>query len=94
MSDAMSSAAKEFAVDIQGLNVAGMISKTHIPVNCEYSKTGCNVSAAGFFPAERPRWIVAIGFGRPMPDLKAGHVVLPTFADIVRKIQADTRENP
>jgi cell division protein FtsI/penicillin-binding protein 2 len=41
--------------------------------------------AAGFYPADNPRWVVAIGFSKPKPEHSAGRVALPVFAEIVRK---------
>lgn len=89
MKDAMIVAGKEFSVDLEGLDVAGMISETRIPVKGEYSKTDHNVSAAGFFPAECPKWVVVIGVGKPHPDHSAGRVVLPAFSDIARRMTSD-----
>jgi cell division protein FtsI/penicillin-binding protein 2 len=86
MKDAMAAAAKEFSADFGGADVAGTIAETRIPVKGEYSKTDYNVSAAGFFPADCPQWVVVIGFGSPKTDHCAGRVALPIFADIVRKI--------
>ena len=89
MKDAMIAAGKEFSVDLEGLDVAGMISETRIPVKGEYSKTDYNVSAAGFFPATCPKWVVVIGFSRPNPDHSAGRVALPAFSDIARRMTSD-----
>ena len=89
MKDAMVAAAKEFSADFGGADVAGTIAETRISVKGEYSKTDYNVSAAGFFPADCPQWVVVIGFGSPKTDHCAGRVALSVFADIVRKITSD-----
>lgn len=90
MKDAMITAGKEFSVDLEGLDIAGTVSETRIPVNGEYSETDCNVAAAGFFPADIPKWVVVIGFGKPYPDCSAGRVALPVFVEIARKIVPDS----
>ncbi|MBQ9740657.1 MAG: penicillin-binding protein 2, partial [Kiritimatiellae bacterium] len=90
MKDSIIAAAKEFSVDMEGLDVAGMISETRIPVTGEYSKTAYNVSAAGFFPVESPKWVLVIGFSKPNPDHSAGRVALPVFVDFARKITSDS----
>ena len=89
MKDAMAAAAKEFSADFGGADVAGTIAETRIPVKGEYSKTDYNVSAAGFFPADCPQWVVVIGFGSPKTDHCAGRVALPVFADIARRMTSD-----
>ena len=85
-------AGEEFSVDLQGLDVAGMISETKIPVSGVYSDTDYNVTAAGFFPAASPKWVLVIGFGKPYPDYSAGRVALPAFSDIARRITSDITE--
>ena len=92
LKEAMITAGKEFSVDLEGLDIAGMVSETRIPVNGEYSETDCNVAAAGFFPAESPKWVVVIGFGKPSPDHLAGRVALPVFVEIARKITSASCE--
>ena len=92
MKDAMDVAASEFSVDFGGVDVAGTIAETRIPVKGEYSKTDYNVSAAGFFPVATPKWVVVIGFGKPSPDHLAGRVALPVFVEIARKITSDSCE--
>ena len=89
MKDAMIVAGKEFSVDLEGLDVAGMISETRIPVKGAYSDTDYNVSAAGFFPVASPKWVLVIGFGKPYPDYSAGRVALPAFSDIARRMTSD-----
>ncbi len=89
MKDAMIVAGKEFSVDLEGLDVAGMISETRIPVKGAYSDTDYNVSAAGFFPVASPKWVLVIGFGKPYPDYSAGRVALPAFLDIARRMTSD-----
>ena len=89
MKDAMIAAGKEFSVDLEGLDVAGMISETRIPVKGAYSDTDYNVSAAGFFPVASPKWVLVIGFGKPYPDYSAGRVALPAFSDIARRMTSD-----
>ena len=89
MKDAMIVAGKEFSVDLEGLDVAGMISETRIPVKGAYSDTDYNVSAAGFFPVATPKWVLVIGFGKPYPDCSAGRVALPAFSDIARRMTSD-----
>ena len=89
MKDAMIAAGKEFSVDLEGLDVAGMISETRIPVKGVYSDTDYNVSAAGFFPVATPKWVLVIGFGKPYPDCSAGRVALPAFSDIARRMTSD-----
>ena len=86
MVDAMQAAAKEFNADFGGVNVAGMISETRIPVKGEYSKTDYDVAAAGFFPADNPRWVAVVWFRKPQSGHSAGCTALPTFADIVRAL--------
>jgi cell division protein FtsI (penicillin-binding protein 3) len=86
MKDAMTAAAKEFSADFGGADVAGTIAETRVPVKGEYSKNDYNVSAAGFFPADCPQWVVVIGFGGPKTDHCAGRVSFLVFADIVRKM--------
>ena len=85
MKDTMTAAASEFAVDFAGVEIAGMIAETPIPANGNYSQSDFNVLAAGFYPANNPRWVVAIGFSKPKPEHSAGRVALPVFAEIVRK---------
>ena len=85
MKDTMTAAASEFAVDFAGVEIAGMIAETPIPANGKYSQSDFNVLAAGFYPADNPRWVVAIGFSKPKPEHSAGRVALPVFAEIVRK---------
>ena len=92
LKEAMITAGKEFSVDLEGLDVAGTIAETRIPVKGEYSKTDYNVSAAGFFPVATPKWVVVIGFGKPSPDHLAGRVALPVFVEIARKITSDSCE--
>ena len=92
MKDVMTAAVKEFSVDFGGIDVAGMISETRIPVKEERSKTDYNVSVAGFFPGNHPQWAVVIGFGRPNPDHSAGRVALPVFSEIVRKMMSESCE--
>lgn len=92
LKEAMITAGKEFSVDLEGLDIAGTVSETRIPVNGEYSETDCNVAAAGFFPAESPKWVVVIGFGKPSPDHLAGRVALPVFVEIARKITSASCE--
>jgi cell division protein FtsI (penicillin-binding protein 3) len=89
MKDAMDVAASEFSVDFGGVDVAGMISETRIPVKGVYSDTDYNVSAAGFFPVATPKWVLVIGFGKPYPDYSAGRVALPAFSDIARRMTSD-----
>ena len=86
MVDAMQAAAKEFNADFGRVNVAGMISETRIPVKGEYSKTDYDVAAAGFFPADNPRWVAVVWFRKPQSGHSAGCTALPTFADIVRAL--------
>jgi cell division protein FtsI (penicillin-binding protein 3) len=86
MKDAMAAAAGEFSVDFGGVDVAGMIAETRIPVKGVYSETDYNTSVAGFFPVDSPEWVLVIGFGRPKTDHCAGRSALPVFADIVRRI--------
>lgn len=88
MKEAMAAAAKEFAVDFGGVDVAGMISETKIPVRGVYSDTDYNVASAGFFPANNPKWVVVIGFTKPNPEHSAGRIALPVFSDVVRKIMS------
>ena len=90
MKDAMITAGKEFSVDLEGLDIAGTVAETRVPVKGEYSKNDYNVSAAGFFPADCPQWVVVIGFGKPSPDHLAGRVALPVFVEIARKIVPDS----
>jgi cell division protein FtsI/penicillin-binding protein 2 len=85
MKDTMTAAASEFAVDFAGVEIAGMIAETPIPANGKYSQSDFNVLAAGFYPTDNPRWVVAIGFSKPKPEHSAGRVALPLFAEIVRK---------
>ena len=92
MKDAIIAAGEEFSVDLQGLDVAGMISETKIPVSGVYSDTDYNVTAAGFFPAASPKWVLVIGFGKPHPDYSAGRVALPIFSDVARRITSDITE--
>ena len=86
MKDAMAAVAKEFSADFGGVDVAGMIAETRIPVKGVYSETDYNTSVAGFFPVDSPEWVLVIGFGRPKTDHCAGRSALPVFADIVRRI--------
>ena len=86
MKDAMVAAGKEFAVELKDLDVAGAISETRLPVDGAYSETDYNVTAAGFFPTESPRWVLVIGFTKPHPVHSAGMVALPVFSDIAREI--------
>lgn len=86
MKDAMIAAGKEFAVDLKDLDVAGAISETRLPVDGAYSETDYNVTAAGFFPTESPRWVLVIGFTKPHPVHSAGMVALPVFSDIALEI--------
>jgi cell division protein FtsI/penicillin-binding protein 2 len=88
----MDVAASEFSVDFGGVDVAGTIAETRIPVKGEYSKTDYNVSAAGFFPVDRPQWVVVIGFSKPKPNNSVGRVALPVFSDIVREMMSNARE--
>lgn len=92
LKEAMITAGKEFSVDLEGLDIAGTVSETRIPVNGEYSETDCNVAAAGFFPVATPKWVLVIGFGKPSPDHLAGRVALPVFVEIARKITSDSCE--
>jgi cell division protein FtsI (penicillin-binding protein 3) len=92
MKEAMSAAAKEFSVDFGGVDVAGTIAETRIPVRGEYSKTDYNMSAAGFFPADCPQWVVVIGFSKPKSDNSAGRVALPVFSGIVQKVTSNSCE--
>ena len=92
MKEAMSAAAKEFSVDFGGVDVAGTIAETRIPVKGEYSKTDYNMSAAGFFPADCPQWVVVIGFSKPNSDNSAGRVALPVFSGIVQKVTSNSCE--
>ena len=86
MKDAMKEAFGEFAVDSAGAEIAGMIAETPIPASGKYSKTDYNVLSAGFFPADKPRWVVAICFSKPGPECSAGRVALPVFVELARKI--------
>ncbi len=86
MKDAMMAAAKEFSVDFSGVEIAGMIAEAPIPEKGKYSKTDFNSLAAAFFPAESPKWVVAIGFSRSKPEYSAGRIALPALAEIARTI--------
>lgn len=92
MREAMDVAASEFSVGFGGVDVAGTIAETRIPVKGEYAETDYNVSAAGFFPVATPKWVLVIGFGKPSPDHLAGRVALPVFVEITRKITSDSCE--
>ncbi|MBR4894535.1 MAG: hypothetical protein IKZ36_04995 [Kiritimatiellae bacterium] len=86
MKDAMMAAAKEFSVDFSGVEIAGMIAEVPIPEKGKYSKTDFNSLAAAYFPAESPKWVVAIGFSRSKPEYLAGRIALPALAEIARTI--------
>lgn len=86
MADAMKAAGNEFGVDFGGVRVAGMIAETPIPEHGGYSKRDYNTFAAGFFPAEKPGWVIAVGFSKPTSARSAGKVALPAFAAVVRAV--------
>ena len=88
----MEKAKKKFAVDFGGVDVAGMMAKAPLVENRAYSKTNFNVHAAGFFPVDKPRWVVAVGFTKPQPDHSPGRIALPAFAEAVRMIWSSAQK--
>ena len=77
---------KEYSIDFGGVDVAGMIAKCPIVSDGKYSKTEFNVLFAGFFPADNPKWVVAIGFSKPKGRDSTGSHILQVFDEIVHEI--------
>lgn len=89
MEEAFKAAASESGADLGGVRVAGAVTETALPENGVYSPTNFNVAAVGFLPADRPAYVVGIGFQKPKSDHSAGRVALPAFAEVVRKLKAE-----
>lgn len=53
-----------------------------------YSTTDFDALYAGYFPAERPEYVVVVGFRKPQPEHAAEKVAQPAFERIASAIWA------
>ena len=87
MEDAFKAIASEPGVDFGGVRVAGAVTETPLPEGGIYSPTNFNVAVIGCLPAEKPEYVVAVGFQKPKGDHSVECVALPAFAEVVRKLK-------
>ncbi len=87
MEEAFKTTVAKAGVDLGGMRVVGAVTETALSERGIYSPTNYNVAVVGLLPAEKPEYVVAVGFQKPKGNHAVEGTVLPAFADVVRKLK-------
>ena len=87
MEEAFKATVAKAGVDLGGMRVVGAVTETALSERGIYSPTNYNVAVVGLLPAEKPEYVVAVGFQKPKGNHAVEGTVLPAFAEVVRKLK-------